>query len=200
MFKLWQNETMTTEYGSQGANSRFQTLNFDAAGGSIDLVMYFGSPNPAHTLRTAKNSGIDNITLTVADALPDRADNTAYAQGAIVEPAGGNGYLYQCSKAGSSAASAPRFVTTIGATIADGTAVWTCLGKRHNPSEIKLALSQAGLDSASAGGALSLGAELKGGAAVAIYVRITSAVNDLYNAGQTPQLAISINECAIGAA
>ena len=30
MFKLWQNETMTTEYGRQGANSRFQTLNFDA--------------------------------------------------------------------------------------------------------------------------------------------------------------------------
>ena len=62
MFKLWQNEAMTTEYGSQGNGSRFQTLNFDAAGGSIDLVMYFGSPNKAYTLRTAKNSGIDNIT------------------------------------------------------------------------------------------------------------------------------------------
>nr|DAF57104.1 MAG TPA: hypothetical protein [Siphoviridae sp. ctEeW6] len=199
MFKLWQNEAMTTEYGSQGANSRFQTLNFDAAGGSIDLVMYFGSPNPAHTLRTAKNSGIDNITLSVTDALADRADNTAYALGTIVEPAGGNGYLYQCTTAGTTA-TPPHFLTTVGATIADGTAVWTCLGKRHAPSEIKLALSKAGLDSATAGGALSLGAELKGGAAVAIYVRITSAVNDLYNAGQTPQLAISINECAIGAA
>lgn len=199
MFKLWQNEAMTTEYGRQGTNSRFQALNFDAAGGSIDLVMYFGSPNKAYTLRTAKNSGIDNITLTVADALPDRADNTAYVQGAIVEPAGGNGYLYQCTTAGTTA-TPPHFLTTVGATIADGTAVWTCLGKRHAPSEIKLALSKAGLDSATAGGALSLGAELKGGAAVAIYVRITSAVNDLYNAGQTPQLAISINECAIGAA
>lgn len=199
MFKLWQNETMTTEYGSQGANSRFQTLNFDAAGGSIDLVMYFGSPNTAYTLRTAKNSGIDNITLTPADALVDRADNTAYALGTIVEPAGGNGYIYQCTTAGTTA-TPPRFLTTVGATIADGTAVWTCLGKRHAPSEIKLALSQAGLDSASAGGALSLGAELKGGAAIAIYVRITSAVSDLYNAGQTPQLAININECAIGAA
>lgn len=197
MFKLWQNEAMTTEYGSQGANSRFQTLNFDAAGGSIDLVMYFGSPNPAHTLRTAKNSGIDNITLSVTDALADRADRTAYAVGAIVEPAGGNGYLYQCSKAGTTA-TAPNFLTTVGATIADGTAVWTCLGKRHAISEVKLALSQAGLDSA--GSTLSLGAELKGGAAVAIYARITSAVRDLYNAGQTPQLAIIINECAVGAA
>jgi len=35
MFKLWQNEAMTTEYGSQGNGSRFQTLNFDAAGGKI---------------------------------------------------------------------------------------------------------------------------------------------------------------------
>ena len=199
MFKLWQNEAMTTEYGSQGNGSRFQTLNFDAAGGSIDLVMYFGSPNKAYTLRTAKNSGIDNITLSVTDALADRADNTAYAVGAIVEPAGGNVYLYQCTTAGTTA-TPPHFLTTVGATIADGTAVWTCLGKRHAPSEIKLALSKAGLDSATAGGALSLGAELKGGAAIAIYVRITSAVNDLYNAGQTPQLAISINECAIGAA
>ena len=198
MFKLWQNEAMTTEYGSQGANSRFQTLNFDAAGGSIDLVMYFGSPNPAHTLRTAKNSGIDNITLSVTDALADRAASTAYAVGAIVEPAGGNGYLYQCSKAGTTATTTPNFLTTVGATIADGTAVWTCLGKRHPISEVRFALSKAGQTSAAT--PLSLGAELRGGAAVAIYARITSAVRDLYNAGQTPQLAISINECAVGAA
>ncbi len=50
----------------------------------------------------------------------------AYSQGAIVQPPTPNGYLYECSTAGTTNSSAPTFPTTLNQTVNDGTAVWTC--------------------------------------------------------------------------
>ena len=46
----------------------------------------------------------------------------------MITPTPVGGYGYVCTIAGKSSATAPSFPTTIGATVADGTAVWTCLG------------------------------------------------------------------------
>ena len=43
-------------------------------------------------------------------------------------PAGGNGYYYLCTTAGTSDSSEPTFGTTIDGTTADNTATWTCKG------------------------------------------------------------------------
>ena len=51
--------------------------------------------------------------------------STAYALNDYVLPATPNGHLYKATTAGTSAASAPAFPTTAGATVADGTVVWT---------------------------------------------------------------------------
>jgi hypothetical protein len=51
---------------------------------------------------------------------------TAYSLGEYVEPTTANGYRYECTTAGTSAGSEPSFPTTIGATVADGSVVWTC--------------------------------------------------------------------------
>ncbi|HXQ45608.1 MAG TPA: hypothetical protein VN806_03275, partial [Caulobacteraceae bacterium] len=40
----------------------------------------------------------------------------------------GNGQVYECTTAGVTGAAGPTFPTTVGATVADGTAVWTCRG------------------------------------------------------------------------
>ena len=54
--------------------------------------------------------------------------STAYAAGEVVTPntgTTGNGHTYRCTTAGISGASQPAFPTSEGATVADGTVVWT---------------------------------------------------------------------------
>lgn len=54
-------------------------------------------------------------------------------QGRIVRPTTLNGRLYECTTAGTTADVEPEWPTTIGATVADGTVVWTCrAGAAHD--------------------------------------------------------------------
>lgn len=53
------------------------------------------------------------------------AATTAYALGDAVRPATRNGFNYECTTAGTSDASEPAWPTTPGATVNDGTIVWT---------------------------------------------------------------------------
>lgn len=54
------------------------------------------------------------------------AASTAYTLGQFRIPTTANGYRYEITTAGTSAATQPTWPTTIGATVTDGTAVWTC--------------------------------------------------------------------------
>jgi hypothetical protein len=53
---------------------------------------------------------------------------TGYALGAIRVPTTLNGFRYRCTVAGTSGAGEPVWPTTVGTTIADGTATWICEG------------------------------------------------------------------------
>ena len=57
-----------------------------------------------------------------------RANDTAYALGVYYVPAISNGYYYEVTTAGTSAAAPPTFSTTVGDTFADGTATITVIG------------------------------------------------------------------------
>lgn len=59
--------------------------------------------------------------------------STAYSLGDIVVPTAGleNGFRYECTTAGTSDASEPTWPTTEGATVNDGTVVWTCRYGSH---------------------------------------------------------------------
>lgn len=55
-----------------------------------------------------------------------RANSTAYTAGMMLVPATANGFMYEVTTAGTSAASPPTFPTNPGDTVADGTATLTC--------------------------------------------------------------------------
>lgn len=52
--------------------------------------------------------------------------STAYSLADFRRPTTENGFRYECTTAGTSDSSEPTWPTTIGTTVSDGTAVWTC--------------------------------------------------------------------------
>lgn len=190
-FKLYTDSGLTTLYGG---TSTF-THNSDLSDGNQDIQLWFGSNTASRQLQATSNPGTDNITLTPTDILPAWVASTAYTLGQTVEPTADNGFRYVCTTAGTTGATQPTWSTTIGNTVTDGTVIWTVYAQTHEPTEIKLATTAAGLDSATAGAALSLGTTLTSGVgnAVEINIRVTNAVTTVSSNVGYPEISIDIN-------
>ncbi|RJP77996.1 MAG: hypothetical protein C4524_07360 [Candidatus Zixiibacteriota bacterium] len=72
---------------------------------------------------------------TAAISPQTRKNSTAYVVGDLVYPAVKNGFIYECTTAGTSHSSEPAFGTTVGGTTAEGggTVVWTCRAADYAP-------------------------------------------------------------------
>ena len=69
----------------------------------------------------------DWAATTAYNATFDPSNRTESGQKRVlVQPTTNNGYIYQCTTAGTSGGSEPTWPTTIGNTVADGTVTWTC--------------------------------------------------------------------------
>jgi|GEM_PF-1356007 len=162
-----------------------------------DFQMWFGSPAVGKQLEASSNPGVDNITLTPTETLPDWAVATAYSVGDTVEPTVQNGFRYVCTIAGTSHASTePTWLTSgFGSTQTDGTVTWQLIAQTHEPTEIKLALTAAGLDGATAGAALVLGQTLLSGSgnAVEVNIRYINAVTEISSNVGHSELSVDIN-------
>lgn len=162
-----------------------------------DFQLWFGSTDSANKLEATSNPGVDNITLTPTETLTDWTVATAFIIGDTVEPSVQNGYRYTCTIAGTTDASTePTWPTTgYGSTVTDGTVTWALTATTHETSEIKLALTAAGLDGATAGAALSLGATINGGSgnAVEVNIRYTNTVIVISSNTGNPELSVDIN-------
>lgn len=195
-FKAWADEAMTREFGQAFGTSRISYVSYGKAGAVIDTVLYFGSPDATIKLQNAATPGVGDIVLSVSDILQERAASTAYVTGQLIETSPPNSYIYRVTNGGTSASSAPTYPVSVGQTIADGTMSVKCLGKKHATTSVKLALSQAGLDTATGGAPLAIGKTINGGAAIAVWMRFTNSVPELYDALSYPTHDIQINDCA----
>jgi hypothetical protein len=171
------------------------TAESDLSDGYHDFQFYFGSTTADVMLRASSNPGVDPIQITPTYILQSRASSTAYVLGDSAIPSPANGYRYEVTTAGTSGGSAPTWNTSLGSTTTDGTVVWTLVAEDSPTSEIKLALTQAGLDSATGGAALTLGTTLlsEPSNAVEFWVRVTNTITQPSESVGTPELGVNIN-------
>lgn len=193
-FKLYTDSACTVEY----VGSTSLVHKTDLSDNPQDLQLWFASmATTDRQLQAVSNPGVDQITLTPTDTLPEWTVATAYTLGESVEPTVGNGKRYECTVAGTShATTEPTWPTvTIGQTVTDGTVTWTYVGASHQATEIKLATTSGGLAGAVAGAALNLGATLLSGVSnkIEVNVRVTNAVTTTSNNSGTPEIGLYIN-------
>lgn len=106
-----------TEYGSFYAQNRIGN----------GLTAYGAWPNSPQALAGNSNA-IGNATGNVSATVAKWAASAVYGLNTEVVPnVTQTGYTYRCTTAGTSAGAEPIWPTTIGSTVADGTAVWTCV-------------------------------------------------------------------------
>ena len=192
-FQLWTDSGQTTAF----TGTLQVTHNTDLSDNPQDFVYYLGSNATGTKLEAVSNPGTDQITITPTNNIPAWAATTAYSLGDRVEPTTPNTYVYEVTTAGTSGGSEPTWPTVVGSTVVDGTVVWTCIAKRHELTEIKLALTSGGLAGATPGAALDLGATINSGSAnqVEIHIRVTNAVTTVTSNTGNEAIVLDLNSC-----
>ena len=191
-FKLFDNSSLTTQ---TPATIQF-THQSDLSDNPQNRRFWFGSPLTARKLQANSNPSVANITITPVDILPVWEASTAYTLGQTREPTPNNDFRYVVQTAGTSGATQPTWPTAIGSTVLDGSVLWRCEAKTHEPNEIKLALTEAGLSTATAGASLVLGVEVLGGSANALelWMQVNNTVTTVSSNSAQPEIALAINE------
>lgn len=133
----------TLDIPSVQITSRFFPIVIDkgsALGASIRSIAIYAASDPGTTTIIVDNfiacespgaTGALNHKSAIGKVHNlARQPSTAYTSGDIRRPPTGqrNGFRYECTTSGTSSASPITWPTKIGATVTDGTAVWTCEG------------------------------------------------------------------------
>ncbi len=191
-FGLWNDVDLTSAF-----SGTLSLVNYtDLSDNPQDFVLYLGSPIAGRVLEASSNPGVDDIVLTPTDITPIWETASVYTLGKIIQPTISNGLVYKCTVAGTSDASEPSWPTSgIGSTVVDGTCIWALYAAHHPTTEIKLAITSPGLDSATGGVALSIGTAVDSEAAnyIPIYIRVANSVTTVSNNTGNEEIGIYIN-------
>ena len=179
-----------------GASSGTWTVSAltDHSEGNQDRQYWFGSNGISTQLLATSNPGVDPITLTPTYILPAWEASTSFSLGTSCIPTTPNGYRYVVTTAGTSSGTEPVWGTLLNGTTTDGTVEWTLVAAQSNVNEIKLALTEVGLDSATGGASLSLGSTILSGVseAVTFWVRDTNAITTVSSSIGQPEYGLQI--------
>lgn len=168
-----------------------------------DFVFYYGSTETATKVGAESAPGVDQISVSITNATPVWTASTAKVVNDKVRTTAKNGYRYKVQSitgGGLTGASQPTWPTTIGATVVDNQVTWINDGKLHESTEIKLALSNAGLASATAGASLAIGTVINSGSAnaVPVHLRIDDATAIVGTASELGIVTVSTHEIPVG--
>lgn len=193
--KFYADAALTTPLTTETINH-----NVDGSGDPQDVLLYLGS-TAATFFRNVNDPGVDDLVLSIGNVTSVWQASTAYLADNLARTTAKNGYQYKVQSiagGGVSGASEPTWPTIIGNTVVDNEVTWVCLGKLHESTEIKLALSSGGLASAVAGASLVLGTEIEGGSANAlpIYLRIDDATAVLGSVSELQLIVADVEETA----
>ena len=99
--------------------------------------------------------------------------------------------MYQCSGNGQSGSSEPAWTIKPGSKCSSGGLIFINLGEKFQPADVQIAASAAGLDDA--GSVLELGAQLRGGGAIPVFIRVTNPSNTVRSDRTDPCIIIRLN-------
>jgi hypothetical protein len=174
-----------------------EVLESDLSDNPHTHTLWLGSVLDTRELLATSDPGVDPIVISVVDILPEWLASHAYIVGDRVQAVGGDGFVYRCTNAGTSDVAEPVWpVGGLGSTVVDNGAIWEKLSIKHEVTEIKLAITEGGLGSATAGAALTLDATILGGTdnAVPIWIQLTNDVTNVANNTTHEEIILSINE------
>lgn len=194
--KFWSDSALTTPVSVAGLT--MATL------GSSTLQLFLGAVTTPAVQWYPTSSPSDPVTITPTNITPEWEAATVYVLNARVKSTSlvKNGFKYRAATihgTGTTGATQPTWPTTIGQTVADmanGTdgVTWECEAKIPEAlNEIKLAATEAGLNTAVAGEALELASPLLSGLGGKreVWIKITDAMN---TPSVLTELRLQINE------
>ena len=185
-WQFWENQEMTVP--ADGLNAVFTSVNGNPAP-DVRGVVYWGNTDARVKIQDAGNPNVEPIKIYTAQALGEPQRNTELTFGQQFQV---GEYIYIVRQAGTTDSNIPTYPAGIGSTVSDGYAMLENIYKAHKIQEVKLSLSESGLNTAIAGGELSLAPTINGGASIAIYYQITNSNPSVFNTGNYNQLCLAI--------
>lgn len=174
----------------------------DGSTDPVDLIFYLGSDDATKKFENSTDPGINDLSISIRNATELWEASTAKVVNDTVRTTAKNGYKYKVQSItgpGLTSASEPAWPTAVGDIIVDNEVTWVNDDKLHESTEIKLALTLIGLDSAVAGDPLTLPSTINGGSsnAVVVYVRIDDATAIISNESELNLFIVGVQESVI---
>lgn len=119
---------LTDPIGVTGTPLTVAYSNLDPSQGEVDL-----DKGDVVMVQPELSALSEKVTVLGATKAATWSASTVYALGALLLPSASSSLYYEVVTAGTSAATAPAFPTTIGDTVTDGTAVYECIAATPAP-------------------------------------------------------------------
>lgn len=118
---------------------------------------FVGWREPLFVIEDDAAPGVANCELRIGHLVAERANSETINANDERRSETHNGYVYKAQNGGTTDSAPPTWPTTIGQTVNDNGVIWECVRRTLEPENMRLALTQGDLSSATWGANLDLG-------------------------------------------